>query len=205
MFWLGAFLDTLSVVLVGSNGTEYPTQFKGRTYQLADNRYLIDKIDASVDPRTLPVGSYSVKVTWTREDLEPQYLGNVLTYVYWDQLPNALTITHGGTAVLQTKLIVPNPVGFHQAATIYVEFSNTGDTSMPAPVLVVSATQNGIAGALLTLDQTKLTQGLWTSSTPDGFAQSVQILASGATPGVLAPGEKVRVPVYYAGWLRDQW
>ena len=40
---------------------------------------------------------------------------------------------------------------------------------------------------------------------PAGYSQSVQILASGATPGVLAPGESVRVPVYYAGWNIIQW
>src|SRR5262249_30429854 len=69
----------------------------------------------------------------------------------------------------------------------------------------LTATQNGKAGALLTLDRFRVGQGLWASSTPDGFSQSIQIFASGATPGLLQPGESVRVPVYYAGWLTDQW
>ncbi len=43
-------------------------------------------------------------------------------------------------------------------------------------------------------------EGFWTSAQPDGFSHSVQLLASGATPGVLQPGESIRVPVYYAGW-----
>ena len=37
---------------------------------------------------------------------------------------------------------------------------------------------------------------------PDGFSDTVQILGSGATPGVLQPGERIRVPVYYAGLLQ---
>jgi YD repeat-containing protein len=42
--------------------------------------------------------------------------------------------------------------------------------------------------------------GLWTSSTlPEGFGNSIEVLGSGATPGVLQPGESVQVPIYYAG------
>ena len=58
---------------------------------------------------------------------------------------------------------------------------------------------------MLTLDPSLQTSGLYTSATPLGYAQFVQILASGATPGILQPGESVRVPVYYAGWLNGQW
>ena len=46
----------------------------------------------------------------------------------------------------------------------------------------------------------RLVEGFWTSAMPEGFANSVQFLASGATPGLLQPGESGRVPVYYAGW-----
>src|SRR5262249_53486661 len=51
-----------------------------------------------------------------------------------------------------------------------------------------------------TLDQSIVVQGFWTSAVPDGFSHTIQILASGSTPGVVQPGESVRVPVYYAGW-----
>ena len=71
---------------------------------------------------------------------------------------------------------------------------------MPAPLLVLTATQNGQAGAWLTLDASKQGSGFWTSATPDGYSHSVQFLASGSTPGLLQPGESVTVPVYYAGW-----
>ena len=41
--------------------------------------------------------------------------------------------------------------------------------------------------------------GFWTSAIPQGYSNTVEILASGKVPGVLEPGESVTVPVYYAG------
>ena len=40
---------------------------------------------------------------------------------------------------------------------------------------------------------------------PPGYGQTVQFLASGATPGLLEPGEDIKIPIYYAGWLQGQW
>ena len=56
---------------------------------------------------------------------------------------------------------------------------NTGDVAMPAPVLEVGAAQNGRHAAILTLDSSRLVQGFWTAAMPEGFANSVQFLASG--------------------------
>ncbi len=106
----------------------------------------------------------------------------------------------GGEAVLETDVILPAALGYHQLATIFVEYANTGDVAMPAPLLRLTATQNGDERAFLTLDQSRLTRGFWTSSRPEGFTTSVQFLATGETPGVLQPGESIRVPVYWAGW-----
>ena len=71
------------------------------------------------------------------------------------------------------------------------------------PLLIVEADDpDGSDRPLLTLDQSRVVAGFWTSAVPDGFSHSVQILASGDTPGVLQPGESRRVPVYYAGLLQ---
>jgi RHS repeat-associated protein len=76
---------------------------------------------------------------------------------------------------------------------------------MPAPILTLqSGDPDGSERPILTLDRSRLTTGLWTSTMPDGFANSVQVYASGVTPGILQPGESVRVPVYYAG-LQQPW
>jgi len=50
---------------------------------------------------------------------------------------------------------LPSRIGYHQPSTIYVEYSNTGDAPMPAPMLTVSAEQIGVQGAILTLDPSK--------------------------------------------------
>ena len=120
------------------------------------------------------------------------------------ELRDSFTMVEGGQAVLETHITVPGAVGGHQPAVIYVEYSNTGDVAMPAPVLELTATRLGLQGAFLTLDPSLANQGYITFDTPPGFSQSVQILASGSTPGLLQPGESETVPVYWAGWLRAQ-
>jgi RHS repeat-associated protein len=118
--------------------------------------------------------------------------------------PQPVSNSEGGTT-LTTKVEVPNPIESHTASTLYVDYSNTGTVSIPAPLLVLTATQNGNAGAFLSLDPALAGLGYNSNTTPAGFSQTVQFLASGATPGVLKPGESVTIPVYYAGWLSSQW
>jgi RHS repeat-associated protein len=112
----------------------------------------------------------------------------------------ALTLVAGGEARIQTSVIAPATLGFHGTGQIVVEYRNTGDAATIAPIIRLRGEQAGVEGAFLTLDPSIVSQGFWTSATPDGFAHSVQFLASGATPGVLQPGESGRVTVYYAGW-----
>src|SRR5205085_5184044 len=89
--------------------------------------------------------------------------------------------------------------------TLYVEYENTGAAPLAAPILVLqSSDPNNSDRPLLTLDQSRVVAGFWTPALPDGFANSVQIYASGASPGVLQPGERIRVPVYYAG-MQQPW
>ena len=148
-------------------------------------------LSATLPGNTLAGGTYSVKIT--------DSLGNVQT------MANALVVTAGGTGVLSTKLIVPNPVGYHVPTTLYVEYSNTGTAPMPAPLLILTATQNDEQGAFLTLNPALAGLGYVSNTTPAGFSPSVQFVASGAIPGILEPGESVTVPVYDGGWLQSQW
>ena len=118
--------------------------------------------------------------------------------------PRSLTISDGGTT-LSTEVDVPNPIESDTASTVYVDYTNTGTVAMPAPLLVLTATQNGNSGAFLSLDSSLAGLGYNSNTTPAGFSDTVQFLASGATPGMLEPGESVKIPVYYAGWLSSQW
>src|SRR5262249_41410053 len=120
-------------------------------------------------------------------------------------LPNAFTMDQGGLMHFKANLVTPANLGYHIASTLYLQYSNTGDLAMPAPIITVTIFQTHANGttdqkALLTLDPSIATQGLWTANVPAGFSNTLQILASGAIPGVLEPGESVQVPIYYAGW-----
>ncbi len=71
---------------------------------------------------------------------------------------------------------------------------------MSAPVLTLrSADPDGSDHPLLSLDESRIIEGFWTSANPEGFSNSIQYYASGATPGLLLPGERIRVPVYFVG------
>ncbi len=146
---------------------------------------------ATLPANTLPGGSYSVRVTDSMGDTQT--------------LSNALAVTAGGSGVLTTTISTPNPIGYHEPSVFYVQYSNIGTAPMPAPLLVVTATQNGLQGAFLSLDSSVAGLGYDSNTTPAGFSQTVQFLASGAIPGILEPGESVTVPVYYGGWLTSQW
>ncbi|MFO0875988.1 MAG: RHS repeat-associated core domain-containing protein [Gemmataceae bacterium] len=177
------FVPGTSVSLVAANGNFLPvtTAFVDSPTQLR----------ALIAAHTVPVGLYSIRVTHPDGPTA--------------DLPGGLTVVEGGEAILRTNVVVPNPIGFQIPATILVEFRNDGDLAMPAPLLLLTATQGGIPGALLTLDESRRNAGFWTSAIPDGYSESVQLLGSGATPGWLLPGERVTVPVYYAGWRQDRW
>jgi YD repeat-containing protein len=176
------FDDTTAVSLMAADGTIY-----------ASNTVRLDsptQVTGAFTAGTVPAGVYSVEVT------QDQNLSA--------ELRDSFTMIEGGQAVLETHITVPGAVGGHQPAVIYVEYSNTGDVAMSAPVLGLTATRLGLQGALLTLDPSLANQGYISFDTPPGYSQSVQILASGATPGLLQPGESETVPVYWAGWLRGQ-
>ncbi len=122
------------------------------------------------------------------------------------QVAGALTIVPDGQGVLTTNLIVPDRLYFRALpAEIDIEYSNTGDDAMPAPLLILTATQDGNQAAFLTLDPTLIQSGTWNAADPDGYTNSIQLLASGVTPGLLQPGESIRVPVYWGGWLESEW
>ena len=175
----GAGFDAgTTVSLVASDNTSYPA-----TTVSFD---ALTRVTATFAAASVPSGHYSVRV----ENAEHEFA----------VLADAFEMLEAGQAQLVTNIVVPANVGYHEVATVYVEYANTGTLAMPAPLLEVTAEQNGARRALLTLDLSRVTNGFWTSAIPEGFSNSVQFLASGAIPGELQPGESFRVPVYWAGW-----
>jgi hypothetical protein len=174
------FVPGMAVELLATNGTAYPAA----AVTVESTTQMVAKFGSN----TVPVGTYLVQA----------------------RTPGGLTALAPGTfrmveslgPRLVTRLILPAWLGYHVASTLYVEYSNEGDDAMLAPLLAVSGTQEGQQEAILTLHARGMGRSFSTSIMPNGFRSTVQILASGATPGLLQPGETVRVPIYYAGWLR---
>ncbi len=173
------FDPTVSVELIASDGTSYaPENVEVDSYT---------RLSASFAAGSLPVGLYTARVA--RDDGAFAVVDDVVE------------IIAGARPNLETEVILPDSLGFAQLATLYITYANTGDAPMPAPLLVLRAEQNEREAAILTLDDSRVTTGFWTSGMPEGFGSSIQILASGDTLGILQPGESRRVPVYWAGWL----
>ncbi|MCP3870850.1 MAG: hypothetical protein GY703_22690 [Gammaproteobacteria bacterium] len=144
-----------------------------------------DTLVATFLANTVPVGTYSVVLT------RPE--GS-------DRLPDGFEMGLYLGARLETSLILPGRLGYHAPATIWIEYTNSGDVAMRAPLLVLRADQNGRQATIMRLADRVSAGGFWTSALPVGFSNSVQFLASGATPGLLQPGETIRAPVQWSGW-----
>jgi RHS repeat-associated protein len=150
------------------------------------------QITASFNLASAAIGDYDMRVT-----IAP---GVITTQ------PAAVKIVAAGQGKLKTELILPGALGRYAPATIYVEYFNDGTAPIESPILVLkSADTNNSDRPLLTLNQ-KTVPKVQLSPPPvngyssaNGYLNSVQIYASGASPGLILPGERIRVPVYYAG------
>jgi YD repeat-containing protein len=184
---VGAGFDaTTTVDLVASNGTTFPAD--------SVNVATPTSLTATFRAGTVPPGVYSVRTSKTN--------GNS------SELADAFTVVQGGQAHLETNLVVPSALSTHYPATIEIDYSNSGTDAMPAPLLLLTATQGSNQAAIMTLDASLVHFGVWHgtfNTVPDGFTSSIQFLASGATPGLLQPGELIQMPVYWAGWLQSEW
>jgi len=86
----------------------------------------------------------SMIVTLDLTDLLPQAANIVVVWPdgYEETLPNAFTIIGGIGPRLDARLVVPDQVRPDRTYTLWLEYENTGDTDMPAPLFVVSSPQN---------------------------------------------------------------
>ncbi len=179
------FSPGMTVSLVASNGQTYPA--------MTTSTNLPTQLTAIFFTGSVPSGTYTIDVTQS----------NGQTYPFNNLRYNVLG---GGEAHLSTNLELPDPMTLHVAQTIYIDYTNDGTAAMQAPLLILDATTaQGNHGALLTLNPHLQGPGLFSSATPPGFSESIELLGSGASPGLLQPGESEHIPVYYAGWLQSQW
>ena len=118
--------------------------------------------------------------------------------------PQSLSISDGGTT-LTAKVVVPNPVELRYRLDALRGLLQHGHRGHARAAPGADGDARRQPGAFLSLDPALAGLGYDSNTTPAGFSQTVQFLASGATPGMLEPGESVHVPVYYGGWLSSQW
>ena len=183
------FNNTSSVQLVSMGNTVY----KAASVTLDT----FTQLTATFDLSSVPDGTYSVVVTNPGAETA--------------SLAGAFTVTAPEEAHFVSKLILPSEIGRHISSTFYVEYSNTGSEAMPAPLLVLGAPPEVIGGQtitnlpLLTLNPALVVSGYWTSAIPEGYSNTIEILATGTeVPGWLEPGESITIPVYYAG-MQQPW
>ncbi|MBN2451704.1 MAG: right-handed parallel beta-helix repeat-containing protein, partial [Lentisphaeria bacterium] len=86
----------------------------------------VSHLNATIAAGTAPAGTYRVRVTSAGGSAEA---------------PAALTVTDAGEPHFTTRIILPERLGYHQLATLYVDYANDGNAPMEAPLVVVSATQ----------------------------------------------------------------
>jgi hypothetical protein len=175
----GAGFDaTTTVEFIGAGGTDFSpdaTQFVSSSVLTLD-----------IHPTTWPTGVYDVQIskqdfTFTRTA--------------------AFTVVAGGIPNLETDMIVPSGVAStaRTPQTIWIEYRNTGTAPMPAPLLKLTAisTEN----ARISADRNLAYPFNGYQNLSPAVTDTVQVMAtgSGATPGILQPGDSGRIPVYYFG------
>ncbi|MCA9049036.1 MAG: VCBS repeat-containing protein [Planctomycetaceae bacterium] len=124
------------------------------------------------------------------------------------ELPDAIEVV---TTDLEPNLVTnlissPEALGWHLGSTFWVEVTNTGWRSMPAPLMTFSVARNGEKKAYLSVQGAEgyLPRFHGFDYPPEyyGMSGEVQFIASGAVPGLLQPKESLRIPISYYGWQK---
>jgi RHS repeat-associated protein len=182
----GAGFDNTTTVALVSNLTR--TAYPATSVQLNSSTQLTATFAAG----SVPAGGYTVRASRS-DGSSAQLVGLVL-------------VQGGQPANFVTGLVIPSALGNHTPATLYLNYGNSGDLAMPAPLLVVNVTQTHSDGtttaqALMTLDASRMISGFYgAGALPDGVSHTIQVLGSGKNPGTLQARESVGVPIYWAGW-----
>ena len=171
------FSNDAQISITGADG-------KKRTL---DTKFVDDTfLTAEVAAQTLTAGKYSVSVTSG---------GKTVNY------GTPVTVTASGKADFQYELSMPAALGNHIISEISFDYANRGTAAMDAPLIFVTAEQNGQRGAIMTMDESLLTTGFWTYNLPEGYSNTVSFLATGENGSVLQPGmDEQSVSFYWAGW-----
>ena len=105
----------------------------------------------------------------------------------------------GGEAKLTTNLVVPQGLGIARSGHTLCGIQQRRRRSHARTLAPGDWHDRWATGRIAFLGWFWDHIGYLDVRQPTGYSSSVQILASGATPGLLQPGESETVPVYYDG------
>jgi outer membrane protein assembly factor BamB len=105
-----------------------------------------------------------------------------------DSLTGAFEITSSGIGPrLEAHLIAPEAVRFGRKSMAWLEYENTGDADMPAPLFTITG------NCQLSLNSKEINKS----------AVHVLGIGNSALPGILGVGESRRIPVYFVVYPHD--
>ena len=168
VFGLG-FVNGVSVELLNSDGHAVRT--------FAPTSLDTTSLVAAMDLSGLPAGSYNVAVVWPSATLTS---------------PQTFTVTAGSIGPKLEASIEPPPMArYGRPYTLWLDYANTGDADMPAPLFIVS-----LQGVPYQMRQN-----------PESDWQAAPALVLGVNPqgvaGVLSAGTHNRIPIYFMGFQGD--
>ena len=165
------------------------TDASGKKSTLNTNFVNSSFLTADIAANTLAPGEYTVTVS----DKETSVTYN-----------DTISLVRSGEADFRYNLTVPANLGYHIISEITFDYTNAGNIAMDAPLIFVTAEQNGERKAIMTMDESLLTEGFWTYNMPEGYSNMVSFLATGENGNILQPnGEKQSVSFYWAGWQQE--
>jgi len=142
------------------------TIITGNTQELSNSTEMF----VTFDLKDSPIGLYDVEIEKPGED--PRIL------------ENAFEVISGTGSLLEARLIAPQQVRWDRKYTLWIEYENTGDADMTAPMFVVSTPQD----ILMSLDPNE-----------DFKSGPVQVLGISfdGPAGILRPGSRYHIPIYF--------
>ena len=142
------------------------------------------KLSASFDLSAVVTGTYDVRIT-TPDAAQTTF-------------PSSFSIIETGDTSFEATLTVPQSVNVAGGGIVYVDYTNSGNVPIAAPLLTVQPrSEDNAYPALMTLDKSVYQANYWSAVESNDFSTSVRIYAQGESPGLLQPGERIRVPIYY--------
>ncbi len=129
------------------------------------------RLQAVFDLAGVTVGTYDLRVTWPD-------MGSLT-------MPDAFEVFPGLGPQLAAELHPPEEVRSYRTYVVWLEYANTGDADMPAPLFTVRG------NVPVSLDRADISR------------DRVEVLGIGspASPGTLRVGESGRVPIYFTANL----